>query len=104
MATHKLLLGNVGGCIGETSSLAILIGGVILVATRVAHWRIMAAMVLGGLVLGGAFHLAGIGPSLLFHRAVGRLPVRRRVHGDGLRSAAPPRPPGCGSSVAASRS
>jgi len=67
IVTTKLLIGNVGGCIGETSAAAILIGAIILLVTRVAHWHIMASMVLGGLVFGGAFHLAGVGPSPLFH-------------------------------------
>jgi electron transport complex protein RnfD len=34
-----LLLGNVGGCLGETSALAILAGGVYLVGRRYADWR-----------------------------------------------------------------
>lgn len=68
VALQRLFLGNVGGCIGETSSLAILIGGVVLIATRVAHWRIMAAMILGGLVFGSIFHYGlGTGPSPVFH-------------------------------------
>jgi electron transport complex protein RnfD len=68
VALQKLLLGNVGGCIGETSSLAILVGAAILIATRIAHWQIMASMVAGGLVFGGFFHyLLGTGPGPLFH-------------------------------------
>lgn len=67
IGTLKLLVGNVGGCIGETSAIAILIGAAILLVTRVAHWQIMASMVLGGLVFGGAFHAAGIGPGPVFH-------------------------------------
>jgi len=67
IATRKLLVGNVGGCIGETSAIAILIGAVILLVTRIAHWQLMASMVLGGLVFGGALHLGGIGPGPLFH-------------------------------------
>ncbi len=67
IGTQKLLLGNVGGCIGETSAAAIIIGGLILALTRVANWQIMVSMILGGAVFGGAFHLAGIGPSPLFH-------------------------------------
>ena len=35
-----LLLGNVGGCIGETSALLILIGGLVLLFTGVIKWRI----------------------------------------------------------------
>jgi electron transport complex protein RnfD len=67
IATQKLLIGNVGGCIGETSSAAIILGAVILLATRIAHWRIMGSMILGGAVFGGIFHAMGIGPSPLFH-------------------------------------
>ncbi len=40
----ELFLGNVSGSAGETSALAILIGGVFLLATRVANWRIVAAI------------------------------------------------------------
>ncbi len=36
----NLALGNVGGCIGETSAVAILIGGVFLIAKRYIDWRI----------------------------------------------------------------
>ena len=35
----QLFLGNVGGCVGETSALAALIGGLFLVIRRVADWR-----------------------------------------------------------------
>jgi len=35
-----LLIGNIGGCIGETSAIALLVGGLILVILRVADWRV----------------------------------------------------------------
>ena len=35
-----LAIGNVGGCIGETSAIALLIGGIYLLARRVIDWRI----------------------------------------------------------------
>ena len=35
-----LFLGNVGGCIGETSALAILLGGAYLVIRKIITWRI----------------------------------------------------------------
>ncbi len=35
-----VFVGNVGGCIGETSALALLIGGVALIAKGVISWRI----------------------------------------------------------------
>ncbi len=71
VTTQKLLLGDVGGCIGATSSTAILIGAAILLITRIAHWQIMTSMILGGLVFGGIFHVFGIGPSPLFHVLAG---------------------------------
>lgn len=35
-----LLFGNIGGCIGETSALAIIIPGLFLIAVRMVDWRI----------------------------------------------------------------
>ncbi len=67
ITTGRLFLGNIGGCIGETSALAIILGGIILVTTRVASWHIIVSMLAGGAVFGGVFHLLGIGPPPLFH-------------------------------------
>lgn len=67
IATEKLLLGSIGGCIGETSAAAILLGGVVLIATRVASWHIIVSMLAGGAIFGGIFHLLGLGPSPVFH-------------------------------------
>ncbi len=35
-----LAVGNVGGCIGETSAIALVVGGIYLIARRVIDWRI----------------------------------------------------------------
>jgi len=40
-------LGNIPGSMGETSTLAILIAAVILIATRIASWRVMLGVALG---------------------------------------------------------
>ena len=40
-------LGNIPGSIGETSTLAILLGGAVLLWTRIASWRIMAGVMIG---------------------------------------------------------
>lgn len=45
-------LGLIPGSFGETSTLAILIGAVILLATGIASWRIMLSVVAGGLLMG----------------------------------------------------
>lgn len=45
----QAFLGNIGGSMGETSTLACLIGAAILLLTGIASWRIMLSMLLGGL-------------------------------------------------------
>lgn len=47
-----LFIGNVGGAVGETSVIAILIGAVILVGTGIASWKIMVSSVAGALLVG----------------------------------------------------
>ena len=51
-----LLLGNVTGSVGETSALAIVLGGVLLVAIGVASWRTVVSMLVGFIVLTLAIH------------------------------------------------
>ena len=53
-------LGTIPGCIGETSTLAILIGAVILLWTGVASWRIMLSVFAGGYLTGLLFNLIGL--------------------------------------------
>jgi Na+-transporting NADH:ubiquinone oxidoreductase subunit B len=48
----EMFLGTIPGSIGETSTLAVLIGAFILIATGVGSLRIMASVVLGGLLMG----------------------------------------------------
>lgn len=50
-------LGLVPGSIGETSTLAILIGAVIIIATGVASWKIMVSVFAGGFVMGTLLNL-----------------------------------------------
>lgn len=49
-STLDAFLGTIPGSIAETSTLAILIGAVVLLATRVASWRIMLSVFVGGTV------------------------------------------------------
>ena len=49
-STLDAFLGTIPGSIAETSTLAILIGAVVLLATRVASWRIMLSVFVGGAV------------------------------------------------------
>lgn len=53
----SMFLGNVGGTIGETSALAVLIGGIFLLATGVINYRIPLSMILSMFLLAGIFWL-----------------------------------------------
>ncbi len=53
-----LLLGQVGGCIGETSTLAILLGGLVLLALGIINWRLVLSFLGTVFLLTGIFHLA----------------------------------------------
>ncbi|HDR03992.1 MAG TPA: NADH:ubiquinone reductase (Na(+)-transporting) subunit B, partial [Candidatus Marinimicrobia bacterium] len=55
--------GHVPGSIGETSALAILIGAVFLLVTRVGSWRIMLATVLGAVGTAALMNLLS-GPNI----------------------------------------
>ncbi len=60
--THSFMdmfIGFIPGSIGETSTLAILIGAVILVYTGIGSLRIMLSVVLGGIFMGGLLNLFG---------------------------------------------
>jgi Na+-transporting NADH:ubiquinone oxidoreductase subunit B len=52
-------LGAMPGSVGETSTLAILIGGVILLASRIASWRIIAGVMIGMVALSSLFNVLG---------------------------------------------
>jgi Na+-transporting NADH:ubiquinone oxidoreductase subunit B len=56
----EMFLGTIPGSIGETSTLAVLIGAFILVATGVGSLRIMASVVVGGLLMGGILNLFAV--------------------------------------------
>jgi Na+-transporting NADH:ubiquinone oxidoreductase subunit B len=55
----QAFLGSIPGSIGETSKLAIFLGGVLLLITRVASWRIIAGVFLGMVVLSSLFNMLG---------------------------------------------
>lgn len=50
-------IGTIPGSIGETSTLCILLGAIVLLATGTASWRTMLSVFVGGLVMGGIFNL-----------------------------------------------
>ena len=55
----EMFIGTIPGSIGETSTLAILIGAAILIFTGVANWRVIISVFAGGAVLGLLFNLWG---------------------------------------------
>lgn len=54
-----MFLGLIPGSIGETSTLAILIGAVILLFTGIASWKTMLSVFAGGIIAAFLFNLAG---------------------------------------------
>ena len=66
---QALFFGNIGGSIGETSSLAVLLGGVFLLGMGVVNWRIPVSTILGIVIFGGVFNLIDSTeyPGPLFH-------------------------------------
>ena len=53
-------LGTIPGSVGETSTLCILLGAILLLWTGVASWKIMAGSVIGALAVGFLGDLAGV--------------------------------------------
>jgi Na+-transporting NADH:ubiquinone oxidoreductase subunit B len=56
---NDMFYGFIPGSVGETSTLAILIGAVILLITGIASWRVMFSVFAGGLLMGLIFNWAG---------------------------------------------
>jgi Na+-transporting NADH:ubiquinone oxidoreductase subunit B len=52
-------MGSIPGSIGETSTLMVLIGGAVLLITRIAAWRVVAGVFLGMFLLSGLFNMIG---------------------------------------------
>ncbi len=65
---NNLFFGNISGSLGETSSLAIILGGMYLIFRKIADWRAPLGMLLGISVLSGIFYLLNTdnGP-VIFH-------------------------------------
>ncbi|MGB3212181.1 MAG: NADH:ubiquinone reductase (Na(+)-transporting) subunit B [Desulforhopalus sp.] len=52
-------IGTIPGSMGETSTLACLIGAFILLVTRIASWRIMTSMLIGALLCASFYYFSG---------------------------------------------
>jgi Na+-transporting NADH:ubiquinone oxidoreductase subunit B len=58
----EMFIGTIPGSVGETSTLAILIGAAILLFTGIGNWKIMLSVVLGGLGMGYLMNLIAVNP------------------------------------------
>lgn len=56
ISTWDAFIGLIPGSFGETSTLCILIGAVILLFTGIASWRVMLSVFVGGIVMGSIAH------------------------------------------------
>ncbi len=62
-----MFIGSIPGSIGETSTLAILLGALLLIYTGVGSWKIILSVFAGGIAMGGLFNaLSGIYPDNAF--------------------------------------
>lgn len=55
-----MFFGFIPGSVGETSTLAILIGGLFLIATGIGSWRVMLSVFAGGYLMGAIFNLFAV--------------------------------------------
>jgi Na+-transporting NADH:ubiquinone oxidoreductase subunit B len=58
-SAEEMFLGLIPGSVGETSTLAVLIGAAILLLTGIGSWRIMLSAVVGAAAMGLIFNLIG---------------------------------------------
>lgn len=57
------LLGNIGGTIGETCAVALILGGVYLIVRKVISWKIPVTYILTVFILTFIFKITGIAPT-----------------------------------------
>ncbi|MCK5856877.1 MAG: NADH:ubiquinone reductase (Na(+)-transporting) subunit B [Bacteroidales bacterium] len=60
LSPMEMMIGAYPGSIGETSTIAIIIGAAILLYTGVASWKVMLSFIGGGLVMGLIFNLFAV--------------------------------------------
>ena len=66
VAWKDAFIGYIPGSMGETSTLAIMIGGLYLLYTKIASWRIVAGVLLGTIGLSLLFNLIGSDTNPMF--------------------------------------
>jgi Na(+)-translocating NADH:ubiquinone oxidoreductase B subunit len=58
ISLSNMFFGSTGGCVGETCSIAIILGGIYLLFTRVANWRSVVSILLSFIALEFIFNQA----------------------------------------------
>ncbi|HQE54140.1 MAG: NADH:ubiquinone reductase (Na(+)-transporting) subunit B [Tenuifilum sp.] len=61
-SVYDMFMGFIPGSVGETSTLAILIGAIILIVTGIGSWKIMVSVFGGGLAAGLLFNAFAVNP------------------------------------------
>ncbi|TQO35749.1 Na+-transporting NADH:ubiquinone oxidoreductase subunit B [Arenibacter algicola] len=56
-SVSDMFFGFIPGSVGETSTILILLGGLFLIYSKIASWRIMVSAVIGALVMGVIFNM-----------------------------------------------
>lgn len=70
----NLFLGNTAGCIGETSAVLLILGGVYILARKIADWRIPLSIIVTVSLISFVFYLINpLNGSVLFHLFSGGL-------------------------------
>ena len=65
-----MVIGLIPGSVGETSVIAIAIGALILLFTKIASWKTMLSVFLGGGVMAAIFHALGMTPITWYEHIV----------------------------------
>jgi electron transport complex protein RnfD len=74
---QDLFVGNVGGCLGETSALALLLGGGYLLLKKLIKWQVPASFIGSVALITGIAHWANpeLTPPALYHVLAGGLMI-----------------------------
>ena len=59
----NMFIGSIPGSVGETSTLAIILGAIVLVVTGVGSWRVMLSMLLGGIAMAVLLNIVAPSPA-----------------------------------------
>ncbi|GAA5190642.1 NADH:ubiquinone reductase (Na(+)-transporting) subunit B [Ferrimonas gelatinilytica] len=66
-AWQDAFFGFIAGSVGETSTLALAIGGLLIIYARIASWRIVAGVMLGTIAMSSLFNLIGSESNAMFN-------------------------------------